>query len=160
MKASLFLILICFASLSSTAQLKGFSLGPYFEAAKPRGDMAEMNKNGLGIGVAADIKLGKRMAATGSVGYLHFGKKAGTADKPGAVINAVPIRAGLKYKLPIIYMKMESGVARFTNESESPLILSPGIGVRLLGLDVQGSYETWLGDYGRTFGVLRIGYHF
>jgi hypothetical protein len=155
----LFLLMMLIAA-SSSAQLKGFSVGPYFEAAWPKGDMAEVNKRGLGIGVAADVKLGGRLAATGSIGYIRFGKTSMNANAPSNVINATPIRAGFKYKLPIVYLKLEGGVARFSNGNESPIIVSPGVGFRLLGLDIQGSYETWFGDNGRSFTSLKIGYHF
>ena len=159
-KILLLTLLLTGFAFTSKAQLKGFSVGPYFEAAWPKGDMADVNKNGLGIGVAADVKLGGKLAATGSVGFIRFGKRSVNSNLASQVISATPIRAGLKYKLPILYLKLESGIARFSNGNESPLILSPGIGVRLLGLDIQGSYETWLGEEGRSFTAIKIGYHF
>ena len=150
----LLIILLC-TSESSIAQLKGFSIGPYFEAAWPKGDFLEKNRNGIGLGIAADIKLGAGINLTGSAGYLRF---FGRSD--GKPLPAFPVRIGLKYKLPIIYLKMESGTARMGNDQGTALIRSPGIGVRIFGLDVQGSYESWLADEGRSFAALKIAYHF
>jgi hypothetical protein len=155
------LVLFCILSVfgfQASAQLKGFSIGPYFEAAWPKGDFAATNANGIGAGIAADIKLGSKINLMGAAGYLRFGRKAGS-ENPKA-LGAVPLRVGLKYKLPIVYLKMESGTAKFSNDNGSALILSPGIGIRILGLDVQGSYETWLEDEGRSFASLKISYHF
>ena len=153
-----FLLLILFTGGSASAQLKGFSLGPYFEAAWPKGDFEQTNKNGVGVGVSADIRLPGKLSATGSIGYMRFGRKGGMEN--ATTVSAIPIRAGLKYRLPILYFKLESGAARYRNDGGNALILSPGIGVRLLGLDIQGNFESWLGDEGRSFMALRLAYHF
>lgn len=143
------------------AQLKGFSLGAYAEYASPTGDFRISNKNGIGAGLNADIRLG-RIGLTGSVGFLRFGGKPGVDENGHAkysTINAVPVRAGLKYRLlPLVYIKMESGVAKFGGESA--VILSPGLGIRVLGLDVQAKYESWLRNGSRGFWGLRAGYNF
>jgi hypothetical protein len=158
------LILVClFAGIKSPAQLKGFSVGPFVEAGWPTGNFQQSNKNGYGAGFGADIRLGK-IGLTGSVGYIHFGGK--TIDKgEGMVkmpaINAMPIRAGIKYRLaPAIYAKLESGVAKFTNSSESALIISPGIGVRILGLELQAKYEVWKRNEAISFWGLKAGFNF
>ena len=151
---------ICF---QSNAQLKGFSLGPYAELAWPTGNFQESNKNGIGAGLNADIRIGK-LGLTGSAGFIHFGgktvvKNEGPVDMPA--INAFPIRAGLKYRfIPLLYAKLEGGVANYTNGGGSSFIFSPGIGLRLLGLDVQAKYETWIGDATRNFWGLKAGYNF
>ena len=132
--------------VTGSAQLKGFSLGPFAEAGWPTGDFQQTNTNGLGAGLGADIRLGK-IGITGSVGYMHFGGK--TINKGGGdiimpAVNAVPVRAGLKYRLAAgIYTKLESGVAKFAGTNESALIFSPGIGVRILGMELQAKYEVW-----------------
>lgn len=157
---SIFCFLLSFAA---SAQLKGFSIGPYIESARPAGDFQKQNGNGLGIGLSADINLPGKLSATGSAGYIHFRKYSGTEhnlQQQSAALNAMPVRAGLKYKLPLVYFKLEGGAARFTNGSGSATILSPGVGVRLLGLDVQGNYETWFKEGSQSFWGLRIAYHF
>ena len=54
------LILVClFAGIKSSAQLKGFSAGPFVEAGWPTGNFQQSNKNGYGAGFGADIRLGK-----------------------------------------------------------------------------------------------------
>jgi hypothetical protein len=157
------IIILVLAYVPGHAQLKGFSLGPYAELARPTGDFGKWNKNGLGAGLGTDIGLGK-LKLTGSVGFIHFGGKTintegGTVDIPA--INAVPIRAGLKYRfVPLFYAKLEGGVARYTDGGNSPFILSPGIGLRLLGLDVLAKYETWMKDGTNSFWGLKVGYHF
>ena len=140
------------------AQLKGFSIGPYFEAAWPHGDLADAHSNGIGAGLGADVKLGGHISAMGSYGFLHFGRKTGVEGS--SAVNALPLRLGLKYKLPFLYFKLESGTATLTRDQGSAVILSPGVGLRLLGLDVQGSYETWLREEGWSFASLKIAYHF
>jgi hypothetical protein len=156
--AIVFLLLI--KSFTASAQLKGFSFGPYFEAAWPNGDFAIRNGNGIGIGGTADINLPGRFSATGSIGYMHFKKYTGPENHPTVALNAMPVRAGIKYKMPLVYLKLEGGAARISGEDGSAVIVSPGLGVRLLGLDVQGNYETWLRDEGWSFWALRISYHF
>lgn len=163
MKRSLFAAFVILACCHAHAQLKGFSIGPYAETAWPTGDLAKTNKNGIGAGLNADIRLGK-LGLTGSVGYMHFGGKT-IATNEGPVnmpaINAVPIRAGLKYRfIPLLYFKLESGVANYTHNDGSAFILSPGIGLRLLGLDVQAKYEAWMKDRTSGFWGLKVGYSF
>ena len=162
MKKSLVIILVL-AYLPCYAQLKGFSLGPYAELAWPTSDFEKTNKNGLGAGLGADIGFGK-LKLTGSVGFIHFGGKTvsiegSTVDMPA--INAIPIRAGFKYRfVPLFYAKLEGGVARYTDGDNSAFILSPGIGLRLLGWDVLAKYETWMKDGAISFWGLKAGYNF
>jgi hypothetical protein len=145
------------------AQLKGFSVGPYAEIAWPTGDLKATNKNGIGAGLNADIRLGK-LGLTGSVGFIHFGGKTlatgeGPVNMPA--INAVPILAGLKYRLiPLVYIKLEGGVASYTNGDGSAFILAPGIGLRILMLDVEAKYEVWKKEGTTGFWGLKLGYNF
>jgi hypothetical protein len=157
------LILFLAGSTVSVAQVKGFGFGPYVEAAWPSGDFKESNKDGFGAGFGADIRLGKA-GLTGSVGYMYFGGQTvhtgnETADMPS--VNVVPVRAGIKYRLaPAIYAKLESGVAKFTGENKSAIIFSPGLGIRVLGLDVQAKYEVWKNDQTFSFLGLKAGFNF
>ena len=151
------------ACLSGQAQLKGFSLGPFAETGMPTGKFKETNKNGYGVGFGADVRLGK-IGVTGSVGYMHFGGK--TIFKAGEniympAIKAVPVRVGLKYRIvPSLYAKLESGVAKFSGADESAIIFSPGIGIRILGLDVQAKYEIWKKEHTVSFWGLKAGINF
>lgn len=158
-----FLLALVSLSLFSQAQLKGFSLGPYAEMGWPAGNSRQFNKTGIGAGIGADIRLGK-IGLTGSVGYLHFGGKTitkaeGPVDMPA--VKAVPVRIGLKYRLvPSLYAKLESGVAKFSGSDESAIIFAPGIGVRLLGLDIQAKYEIWKREQAFSFWGLKAGFNF
>jgi hypothetical protein len=155
----IFVGLVILAVQPVKAQLKGFSLGPYAEMAWPTGKFQETNKNGLGAGLSADIKLPGKLGLTGSAGYLRFaGKNDGDGKYP--TVAAFPIRAGLKYRVaPLLYLKMEAGNAQFTgsNNSGSAFILSPGIGIRVLGIDIQGKYETWFKNGNYSFWGIRAG---
>lgn len=162
MKIALITALILF-SLAGQAQLKGFSLGPYAEMATPTAGFKDTHKNGYGAGLGADIRLGK-IGLTGSVGYMHFEGKSvitGETTKDHSSLKAVPMRVGLKYRfVPAVYAKLESGVARFTGGDETAFIFSPGIGVRVLGLDIQAKYELWKADHTFSFLGLKAGFNF
>lgn len=148
------------------AQWKGFSLGVYVETGWPTGgDFERTHKYGLGTGLAADIKLPGKLGLTGSAGYMQFvGKTITTSEgsEKQAAIKAFPVRAGLKFRVAsLLYLKLEGGAANFTKGNGSAFIASPGIGVRVLGLDVQAKYEAWLKD-GNNLGFwgLKAGINF
>lgn len=163
MKNKFFLIMtmLLACGVASQAQLKRFSLGPYVEAGFPVGDFQDMNKTGYGVGLNADIKLIAGFGVTGSVGYMRFGgKEVGTTKFE--TIQAVPVRVGLKYHLvSILYVKLEGGAANFVgNLSGSSFLLAPGVGIRVLGLDVQAKYENWFRESGLGFFGLKAGFNF
>jgi hypothetical protein len=161
--AILMIALTALVGFKSLAQLKGFGFGPYAEMAWPTGDLQQTNKNGIGAGVSADIRLGK-IGVTASAGYMHFAGKTtytgdGRIDHPA--ISAVPLRAGIKYRIvPLLYAKLESGMVNYTNGAGSAIIISPGIGLRILGLDIQAKYESWIKDGSNNFWGAKIGYNF
>ncbi|RPD42040.1 outer membrane beta-barrel protein [Chitinophaga barathri] len=155
-----FLLLVC--SVATQAQLKRFSIGPYVEAGFPVGDFQDTHNTGWGAGLNADIKLVAGFGVTGSVGYMHFG---------GATVNnftfnkraAIPVRIGLKYKLvSILYVKLESGSANFVDSdiTGAAFIVAPGVGIRVLGLDVAAKYEAWFREGTMGFFGLKAGYNF
>jgi hypothetical protein len=164
MKIVVCLVALLLTGIAGFGQLKGFSLGPFAEAAYPTGSFAETNKNGYGLGLGADVRLGK-IGVSGSVGYMRFGGKdvkTGDGIFGAPAVKAVPGRVGLKYRfVPALYAKVETGVARFTGSNkESAIIFSPGIGVRLLGLDIQGKYEIWSAAQTYRFWGIKAGINF
>lgn len=166
--AALGIVMTLSAAIPASAQLKGFSIGPYVEAGWPLSDLKNTHKQGFGGGISADIRLPGKIGITGSAGYMQFNGKTlvSTEGAQNSIpdLKAFPIRAGLKYRpVPLIYFKMEGGAANFTGSgaSGSAFILSPGIGVRILGIDVQAKYEAWLKDgMNNAFWGLRAGLNF
>ncbi len=160
------LLILCATSSISNAQLKRFSIGPFVEAGFPVGDMKEVYNTGYGIGLGADIKLIAGLGVTGSVSYMRFGGKS--FDVPGVgsakydALSAVPVRLGLKYKfLPLLYVKVEGGAANITGDnSTTAAIFSPGVGLRVLGFDLQAKYEMWFKDGNMSFWGLKAGWNF
>ncbi|MFT3674921.1 MAG: hypothetical protein QM781_03395 [Chitinophagaceae bacterium] len=156
---SLVLFTLLLSGMQATAQIKPFSLGPYLERAWLTENHSITHKDGLGIGLSADIRLSERIGLTGSAGYLQFSGRSTPEGKADAV-KAYPVRAGLKFRpAPFIYFKMETGPANLKNESGNTWLLSPGVGVRLLGLDIQGKYEVWPGKTDLSFWGLRVAFH-
>jgi hypothetical protein len=158
----IFLLILLVPALSH-AQLKGFSVGPYLEAAQTAGAFSETNKNGFGAGFHGDIRLGK-LGFTGSAGFMHFGGR--TLDKTGNSfktpgVNAVPLRVGVKYRLaPFLFAKLESGVAKFTSGNEYAFIFSPGLAARIMGFEIHGKYEIWKRHETYSFWGLKASYNF
>lgn len=163
MKVILVIVTAALAWLPCQAQLKGFSIGPYAEVAVPVGKFDEINKIGYGVGLGVDIRLGK-IGLTGSAGYMYFDGKTvnnGLGDIEMPAINAVPIRVGIKYRIfSVLYAKLESGGAALTDSDEVAFIIAPGIGVRVLGLDVQLKYEVWATGETYRFWGLKAGINF
>ncbi|MBO9619570.1 MAG: outer membrane beta-barrel protein [Niabella sp.] len=167
-----FLLIVALFCLSisqrASAQLKGFSIGPYGEIAFPTGDFQKNFKLGGGLGAQADIRLIKSWAATGSIGYMYFRGKDVTDPTTGNQykvpdLKAVPIRVGIKYRpIPLLYLKLESGTAALSgkNYSGSAFILSPGVGLKILGFDFQAKYEAWMKDGTKSFFGLKAGWNF
>ncbi|WP_126243369.1 outer membrane beta-barrel protein [Chitinophaga rhizosphaerae] len=159
-KTFLLVLLLC-GSFTASAQLKRFSIGPYVEAGFPVGDFSKTNNTGYGIGLNADIKLVAGFGVTGSVGYMRFGGKSeNNIDYPN--VAAVPVRIGLKYKLiSILYVKAEAGAANYTGDLDgSAFLFAPGVGIRVLGLDVQAKWEGWFKNGTSSFFGLKAGYNF
>lgn len=160
---SLMMIALLFSVAAAHGQMKGFSLGPYAETAWPAGSSKTNYKNGIGAGLGADIRLGK-LGLTGSAGFMHFGGKrvnVGDGTVKNEAINAIPVRAGLKYRLaPTVYAKLEGGMAKFTNGNESAFIFAPGLAVRLFGLELQAKYERWNLSEPLTFWGVKAGFNF
>ncbi|MCW3466917.1 hypothetical protein [Chitinophaga nivalis] len=164
---SVMLFMFCLGAQTSQAQLKRFSLGPFVEAGFPTGNFSNTHNTGYGIGIGADIKLVAGLTAVGSVSYMYFGGKSQT-DALGnrydiANAKVIPIRLGLRYNLiSILYVKVEGGTANFTGDYNNGVgaLVAPGVGIRLLGLDVEAKYEAWFKDNTHGFFGLKAGYNF
>jgi len=160
------IFVICMSVQSSQAQLKRFSIGPFVEAGFPVGDFSDTHNTGYGIGLGADVKLVAGLTAVGSVSYFHFGGKSYTTGANTynyADYNVIPIRLGLRYKLiSILYVKVEGGTVQYTGGNYNGIggLVAPGVGIRLLGLDVEAKYEAWFKDGTRSFFGLKAGYNF
>lgn len=157
------LLTICFSVQSSQAQLKRFSIGPYLEAGFPTGDFSKSHKPGGGIGLGADVKLIAGLTAVGSVGFMYFKGKSYDNGASFASAKVIPVRLGLRYQLiSILYVKAEGGTAHFTGDynNGTGALFAPGIGIRFLGLDVEGKYEAWFKDGTHGFWGLKAGYNF
>jgi hypothetical protein len=163
-KRLVFLFSVCSLVLiqtSARAQLKGFSIGPYVEGALPVGNFEKTHQYGIGAGLSADVKIPlTKFGVTASAGYMHFEPKEGII---GGKFNAIPVRVGLKYRFSLLYAKLEGGVASITDGGGSSFLFSPGLGVRILGLDIQAKYEKWAKNdnyKGVDFAGLKVGYNF
>ncbi|MBZ4187452.1 outer membrane beta-barrel protein [Niabella beijingensis] len=164
----LLVALVIFSGSSAVqAQWKGFSIGPYGEYAITQGEFGDNFNWGVGVGGTADIKLIKKLALTGSVGYMYFrgSDRRDEAGNPYRVydLKAVPVRVGLKYRLiPLLYVKLEGGAANYAGKhyDGSAFILSPGVGLRVLGFDFQAKYEAWMKDGTKSFIGFRAGWNF
>ncbi|MBW8687448.1 hypothetical protein K1Y79_24135 [Chitinophaga sp. B61] len=165
----------CMFASKANAQLKGFSIGPYAEIGAPVGDFKDTHNSGFGGGLNADIKLIMGLGVTGSAGFMYFpGRTYTVTDGQGnqlstkaESIKALPVRVGLKYKFgfPLLYVKAEGGTATFVGGDAEAYkgtagIFAPGIGIRLLGLDVEGKYEIWFKEGNSGFFGLKASYHF
>ena len=152
------LALLLSGALAADAQLKGFGIGPYAETAWPAGAFVNTHTRGWGAGIGADIKLPGKLGITGSAGYMRFGAR--DMEVENKAVQAFPLRIGLKYRLPLVYFKLESGKANRTGDGDGGWIIAPGIGARILGLDLQAKYEAWSGTPRVGFWGVKAGFQF
>lgn len=157
----LFTLAFVFVSgLSAKAQVKPLSFGVYGEGLSRADNTKEQVNNGFGGGLDFEFKLPVRLAITGSAGYVHFGEKTLSATTKIPEINIAAVRAGIKYRLNLLYAKMEAGTAIPFEQGNTRVILSPGLGIRLSAIDLQGKYEIWLDETNSCFYGIKIGIHF
>lgn len=154
------LIFTLVTGLSTLAQVKPVSFGVYGEGLFRADNSKEQVKNGFGGGLDFQFKLPVKLAITASAGYVHFGEKTLSATTKIPEINIAAVRTGLKYRVNLLYLKMESGAAIPFEEGNTTVILSPGLGIRLSAIDLQGKYEIWLDKTNQYFYGLKLGIHF
>lgn len=166
-------LVLTLAWLHAFAQWKTIDIGPYGEIAIPVGLFARDFKVGFGGGITTDIRLIKKWAATASVGYMEL-KGQVTSGFSGRYIvpnlGTIPLRGGVKYRVTSqFYAKLEAGWAAYTSKSSGPFIsyydggtplLSPGIGLRIKGFDVQAKYEVWTRDFANQLTGIKMGWNF
>jgi hypothetical protein len=81
MKIKLFALgSIVLAGISSHAQLKGFSIGPYGEMIWPVGNAQQKYTTGIGGGINADIRV-RKFGVTASAGFIHLAGRQLTERK-------------------------------------------------------------------------------
>jgi hypothetical protein len=134
------------AQVNPAAALKAISIGPYAEAGYPTGKMADIRNTGFGIGLAADIRLPLLpVSLSASAGYMGFAGKA-IPGQPGHYesLQGFPLRAAVRWSKGPFYIVLESGsVSLIKGGNGTSALLAPGIGVRILKIDIRGKYETW-----------------
>ncbi|PUZ25934.1 hypothetical protein DCC81_16960 [Chitinophaga parva] len=125
MKQLFLLLAFAIAVLSTTAQQKKFSIGPYLDGALSFGELATINKAGYGGGARASFTLTPRFSLQLAAGYLHFKTAKGhdnvrigdiimDMDYPNPKINAIPVKLGLRYELPApFYVQADAGAVIF-----------------------------------------------
>lgn len=151
-------------ALRLPAQLQHLRWGPYAELGQPAGRLASTQARGLGAGLQLEFRLPVGMALDGSAGYLRFA--AGSPDTASAAgpsaLSAAVFRLGARLKLLTpLYLKLETGQVLYLNgASGSATLLAPGLGLQLLGLDLEAKYEVWEAPYRSGFLGLKLAYLF
>ncbi|SFW25028.1 hypothetical protein [Chitinophaga sancti] len=136
-------------AVTTLAQSKKLTYGPYVETLINQGKLPAASKVGIGAGVGAKVQLLTGWSFTASAGYVCFKGNATQKDLPGADYQVIPVRLGVEYKLPVpaMYVKIEGGAATTIGHYSgqgTKAIVTPGLGVHLKSLDVEVKYETWV----------------
>jgi hypothetical protein len=161
LRICLLILTLLFIRPAANAQLKPFSFGVYGEAMFRTPAYKENSNFGYGGGLDFQFKLPVKLGITGSAGLLHFdGIKSESPLISTPELNIGILRAGLKYRINLLYLKLESGAAMPLKTGETTAILSPGLGVRFAAIDLQGKYEIWLDDANQEFYGIKLGIFF
>lgn len=142
-------IILFFITVSTLAQSKKLTYGPYVETLINQGKLPAASKVGVGGGVGAKVQLLTGWSFTASAGYVCFKGNATQKNTSGADYQVIPVRLGVEYKLPVpaVYVKVEAGTATVIGHYSgqgTKAIVTPGLGVHLKRLDVEAKYETWM----------------
>jgi hypothetical protein len=159
-RTCLLILTVLFISLAANAQVKPFSFGIYGEAIFRADNSKEKVNNGFGGGLDFQFRLPVKLSAIGSAGLLHFDEKRLSPTVTVPELNIATLRAGVKYRINLLYLKMESGAAMPLKNGETTAILSPGMGIRFSAFDLQGKYEIWLDDVNQEFYGIKLGIFF
>lgn len=187
--ARLLTLACCIFGLTSNAQTKRFSFGPYAELAVPDGNFHQTNKVGYGIGLNADVKVIAGFSLTLSGGYERFEAQpqvnvVSFPPLPNAfmvamrnpTIIAIPLKAGVQYDLSsLFYVKAEAGCVSLHGkefdktkpvvppgytESGTSFLYAPGVGVHISHFDASLRYEHWATNHGTGFWGIKTAYRF
>jgi len=146
-------------SVSALAQTRKLTYGPYVETLINQGRLPAASKVGAGAGMEMKVKILTGWSFTASAGYVCFKGNTTPKNSSGADYQAIPVRLGVEYKLPVpaVYVKVEGGTATIIGHYSGQgtrAIVTPGLGVHLKSLDVEAKYETWIQDNANsTIGV-------
>lgn len=161
----IFWLACCLLGLAQrlSAQHQHLRWGPYAELGLPAGRMSSAQAGGLGAGLQAELRLPAGLALDGSAGYLRFAANAqDTASGGPSALSAAVFRAGARLKLLTpLYLKLETGrVLYLHGASGGAMLWAPGLGLQLLGLDLEAKYELWETPYRSGFLGLKLAYLF
>ena len=156
----LFILPLLLIAVSLNAQIKPFAFGVYGEALMRTEALKDRTNNGFGGGLDFQFRLPVKISVTGSAGLLHFAEKDLTSTTKVPEENMAIVRAGAKYRINLLYIKMESGAAIPLENGKTLAILSPGLGVKFSAIDIQAKYEVWLDEVNREFYGIKLGIFF
>lgn len=154
----------CLLGFASRLPAQQLHWGPYAELGLPAGRMTSAQAGGLGGGLQLELRLPLALALDGSAGYLRFA--SGTPDTASATgptaLSAAVFRVGARLKLLTpLYLKLETGKVLYLHGSSgSATLWAPGLGLQLLGLDIEAKYEVWEAPYRAGFLGLKLAYLF
>jgi hypothetical protein len=154
------ILILTFIGFSAKAQIKPFSFGFYGEAMFRTAALKERTNNGFGGGLDFQFRLPVKLVAIGSAGFIHFDEKKLTTATGSPELNIVTLRAGVKYRINLLYIKVESGATLPLKNEESATILSPGLGIKFSSFDLQAKYEIWLDEVNQEFYGIKLGIFF
>jgi hypothetical protein len=164
MKAKFYMVLPALTGMifctNANAQTKRFVFGIYGEALFATESFSPGYDNGFGGGADFNYRFAGRFSVTGTAGYLHFHGKDLIQGIPSPNMNFIPVRAGLKYQFPLVYLKLETGAVTNIDDGRISVSLSPGIGARILSFDVQARYEHWLNYRKSSYAGIKMGINF
>ena len=132
-------ILFSLALLPGRAEAQ-YTLGARAKMMFPTGDFADKADTGWGIAGTGDFTLIPLIKLRGEVGYNRFDGKI-DGDTTYDDWNIWNFGVGARLQLPIIYLSLDG--MYYTKIDD--LSLLPGIGARILFLDVGARYK-WTGE--------------
>jgi hypothetical protein len=160
-RTCLFILTLLFIQPAAYAQVKPFSFGIYGEAMFKTPAYKENSNFGYGGGLNLQFNLPVKLSVIGSAGLLHFDGIKETAPLVSTPeLNIAILRAGIKYRINLLYLKMESGAAMPLKNGQAAAILSPGLGIRFSSIDIQVKYERWLDDVNQDLYGIKLGIFF